>query len=300
MMKSITALFCLGILVLTVGCHSSAPTANSDPTATSYAAQGVVEQIATDHHQVTIHHQAIPGYMMEMTMDFPVNDASELNGISNGDNVTFTLVVNKDTAYVKDIHRTGHTDQPATNAMSMPMPNDTMPKLKPGDKLPDSELLAEDGKTIHLSDFRGKAVALTFFFTRCPLPNYCPLMNRNFSQTRNILLSTPNAPKNWQFLSISFDSEFDRPENLTTYGDFYRRNNPDRWLFASASSATLADLAPRIGLMIMGQDAKITHNLRTVVIDPQGSLYRQFNDNLWTPEQLASAITEAAHTPPAK
>ena len=83
-------------------------------------------------------------------------------------------------------------------------------------------MLTEDGKTIHLSDFRGKVVAMTFFFTRCPLPNYCPLMNRNFSQTRNILLSTPNAPKNWQFLSISFDSEFDRPENLTTYGGFYR------------------------------------------------------------------------------
>ena len=294
MMKYITALFCLGILVLTVGCHSSAPTANSDPTATSYAAQGVVEQIATDHHQVTIHHQAIPGYMMEMTMDFPVNEASELYGISNGDNVTFTLVVNKDTAYVKDIHRTGHTDQPATNAMTMPMPSDRTPKLKPGDKFPDSELLTEDGKTIHLSDFRGKVVALTFFFTRCPLPNYCPLMNRNFSTTRKILLSTPNAPKNWQFISISFDSEFDRPENLASYGGFYRGNNPDRWLFASASSATLADLAPRIGLMIMGQDANITHNLRTVVIDPQGRLYCQFNDNLWSPQQLVTAISKAA------
>jgi protein SCO1/2 len=294
MMKSFTALLFLGLLFLAVGCHSSAPTAHSDSTATSYAARGVVEQIASDHHQVTIHHQAIPGYMMEMTMDFPVNDASELDGISNGDNVTFTLVVNKDTAYVKDIHRTGHTDQPATNAMSMPMPSDTIPKLKPGDKLPDSDLLAEDGKTIHLSDFRGKVVALTFFFTRCPLPNYCPLMNRNFSQTRKILLSTPNAPKNWQFLSISFDSEFDRPENLANYGGFYRGNNPDRWLFASASSATLADLAPRIGLMIMGQDANITHNLRTVVIDPQGRLYCQFNDNLWTPQQLADTILDAA------
>jgi protein SCO1/2 len=252
-----------------------------------------VEQIAPDHHQVTIHHRAIPGYMMEMTMDFPVHDTSELDGISIGDNVAFTLVVNKDTAYVKDIHRTGHMDQPATNAMSMPMPGNAVPQLKPGDRLPDSELLAEDGKTIHLSNFRGKVVALTFFFTRCPLPNYCPLMNRNFSQARKILLSAPTAPKNWQFLSISFDSEFDRPENLANYARFYRANNPDRWLFASASSATLADLAPRIGLMIMGQDANISHNLRTVVVDPQGRLYRQFNDNLWTPRQLADTILEA-------
>jgi protein SCO1/2 len=300
MMKSITSLLGFGALVLTVGCHSPAPATKSDAGSTSYAAQGVVEQIAPDHHQVTIHHQAIPGYMMEMTMDFPVNDASELDGISRGDNVTFTLVVNKDTAYVKDIHRTGHSDTPTTNAMSMPMPGDTVPKLKPGDKLPDSELLAEDGKAIHLSDFHGKAVALTFFFTRCPLPNYCPLMNRNFSEARTILLSTPGAPKNWQFLSISFDSEFDRPQTLTSYATFYRNNNPDRWLFASASSATLADLAPRIGLMIMGQDANITHNLRTVVVDSEGRLSSQFNDNLWTPQQLVDAITKAATSTPTK
>jgi len=87
---------------------------------------------------------------------------------------------------------------------------------------------------------------------------------------------------------------------LTSYGGFYRGNNPDRWLFASASSATLADLAPRIGLMIMGQDANITHNLRTVVIDPQGRLYLQFNDNLWTPQQLADAILDASVLTPSR
>jgi protein SCO1/2 len=293
-MKSIAPLLGCCFLFLAAGCHSPAPTPPSDAASRSYPAQGVVEQIAPDHHQVTIHHQAIPGYMMEMTMDFPVNDPSELDGLAVGDDITFTLVVNQASAYVKDLHRTGHPDQPAINAMSMPPPGDAIPKLKPGDQLPDIALLAEDGKTLHLSDFHGNVVALTFFFTRCPLPNYCPLMNRNFSQTRSLLLSTPRAPGNWQFLSISFDSEFDRPQTLTSYAAFYRGNHPDRWLFASASSAALAELAPRLGLIIIGQDATITHNLRTVVIDPQGRLYRQFNDNLWTPRQLADAMQAAA------
>ena len=137
-------------------------------------------------------------------------------------------------------------------------------------------------------------MALTFFFTRCPLPNYCPLMNRNFAQTRKLLLANPKAPANWEFLSISFDPEFDQPGVLSSYAGFYRDNNADRWLFAAAPPATLAQLAPPLGLVVMRQDSNISHNLRTVVVDPQGRLYRQFNDNLWTPQQLAEAIRDAS------
>ncbi len=285
------------ISLVAIGCHSERPPA-TDQAAHSYFAQGVVEKLAPDLHQVTIHHQAIPGYMMEMTMDFSVNDASELNGLTPGDNVTFTLFVDDDRAWIGHLRRIGHSDLPTTN--STPISSDQPPQLKPGDPLPDGDLLAENGRTIQLSDFKGKALAFTFFFTRCPLPNYCPLMNHNFAQTRQLLLSTPGAPANWQLLSLSFDSAFDRPENLASYAGFYRGKNPDRWLFASTTPATLARLGPAIGLMVMGQDAGISHNLRTVVVDPQGRLYCQFNDNLWTPRQLADAILAAAHAPASK
>jgi protein SCO1/2 len=241
---------------------------------------------------VTIHHDTIPGYMVEMTMDFPVDDAAELNDLVPGDKVAFTLNVNQDRDWVSDIHRIGHTD--LTSADSMPMDNDGAPKLKPGDPLPDGELIAEDGRHIHLSDFRGKVVALTFFFTRCPLPNYCPLMNSNFAKARGLLLADPKAPPNWELLSISFDSDFDKPEPLHSYAEFYRQHNPDHWLFAAAPPATLGVLAPPLGLMIMRQGTSISHNVRTVVVDPQGRLYCQFNDNLWMPWQLANAILGAA------
>ena len=181
----------------------------------SYSARGVVEKIAPDLSQVTIHHQAIPGYMMEMTMDFSVKDTNELNGISPNDEITFTLVVGENDEWVENIHRIGHSTEMMTNKMPMQMDMShgmMMSELKPGDSLPDYALTAEDGKQIHISDFRGKALAFTFFFTRCPLPDYCPRMNNNFEQARKILLTDANAPTNWQFLSISFDPGFDTPQ----------------------------------------------------------------------------------------
>jgi protein SCO1/2 len=233
---------CLPALLLLAGCRATPPPASApEQTSHAFAARGVIEQIAPDHHQVTIHHETIPGYMMEMTMDFPVNDTAELDGLTPGDKITFTLHVSQDRDWVSDLHRIGHADAASTNAMSMSMPMDNgAPQLKPGDPMPDGELIAEDGRHIHLSDFRGKVVALTFFFTRCPLPNYCPLMNSNFAKARSQLLADAKAPANWELLSISFDADFDTPEVLHSYAEFYRQHNPDRWLFAAGSARASA------------------------------------------------------------
>ncbi len=280
-------------VMLAVGCHSQ-PAQNGGSVNGSrvYAAEGTIERISPDRHIVTIHHQAIPGYMMEMTMDFPVHDEHLLDGFSSGDVIDFNLRVDSEEAWVESARRIGQVALPDPNGavagQAAPAP------MKPGDLLPDAEFTSEEGKTVHLSEFRGKAVAFTFFFTRCPLPNYCPLMNHNFAEARSRLLSDPRAPSNWQFLSISFDPDFDRPETLRSFAEFYRHHQDDRWLFVAATPQTLAGFAAPLGLMVMRQDNNISHNLRTVVIDPQGRLFCQFNDNLWKPEQLADAVERAA------
>ena len=276
--------------LVVIGCHS----AETKPAVRSYAAAGEVEAISPDRHLVTIHHQPIAGYMPEMTMQFTVRDERLMDGLVRGDQVDFTLDVTSDDAWVADLRRTGHVDLPPVDTAATAVP----PGLRPGDPLPDGAFLAEDGRTVHLSDFRGKVVIFTFFFTRCPLPNYCPLMNRNFAETRKLLTADPAAPQNWQFLSISFDPDFDTPQTLAGYADNYRQHNADRWLFVAAPPDTLGRFAAPLGLIVMRQGNGITHNLRTVVVDPQGRLYRQFNDNLWTAAQLAQAVKDAARGAP--
>ncbi|MGO8838830.1 MAG: copper-binding protein [Limisphaerales bacterium] len=286
--------FLVPLLVVMAGCKPNA--AAPEGGAKSYAARGIVRRLADDRHNVTIQHEAIPGYMSAMTMDFPVKNTNELNGISAADEITFKLVVGENDSWIEGVHLVAHhVENAANNARVVQVPP---AELKPGDPLPDCELVAEDGSPVRFSDFRGRVVAFTFFFSRCPLPDYCPRMSKNFSETRKLILSTPHAPTNWLLLCISFDPEFDKPEVLSSYAGFYRNGDSNHWLFAAAPANSLARLAPGLDLMIMRNGGNImSHNLRTVVLDPQGRIYRQLDGNEWTPQQLAGAMLEAARPP---
>jgi protein SCO1/2 len=276
-------------MVALTACHAPKPPADAH----FYSTQGIIEHISDDRHTATIQNDAIPGYMMAMTMDFSIRDEHLMDGLAPGDKIAFTLEVTKDDSWITNVQRLGHTGVAVAESAA------PAPALKPGDMLPDAEFVAEYGRHVHLSDFRGKVVVFTFFFTRCPLPNYCPLMNRNFAETRALLLANQTAPTNWQFLSISFDADFDTPQTLASYADFYRKHDSDRWLFVAATPEALAHLAAPLGLVLTRSGDTISHNLRTVVVDPQGRLFRQFNDNLWTPDELAGVIRDAAEVPAA-
>ncbi len=282
-------------LVLVAGCkpESSTPPVASATNQTSYAVRGVVQTIAPDGHKATIKHEKIPGYMAAMTMDLSVKNTNEFSGISPGNEITFTLVVTEDDDWIEKIQRTGMSVTLTTNP---PAWHVVEPELGVGDPLPDYEFTSEIGQSVKFSDFHGSAVAFTFFFTSCPLPEFCPRMNRNFAEARKLLTADANAPTNWEFLSISFDSSFDTPQILAGYAKFYRGEDTNHWLFTVASTNTLASLAPKVDLNFWRENGSITHNLRTVVLDGSGKIFKQFDGNDWTAQQLAEAIRDAAKT----
>lgn len=286
----------LGGLLLSLGCKRELPAPPASSTAPqTYAVHGVVQAIPPDHRHATIKHEAIPGYMAAMTMDFSVKNTNELHGLAPGDEITFTLVLTDNDDWIESLQRIGSSAAPPPVATWRVVE----PALQVGDPLPDYEFTSEAGRVIRFSDFRGRAVAFTFFFTSCPLPEYCPRMNRNFSEARKILQADTNAPANWQLLSISFDSSFDTPEILAGYGKYFRGDDTSHWLFAVASTNTLASLAPKTDLNFWRENGSFSHNLRTVVLDTTGKIARQFDGNDWTPAQLAEALRAAAqpHAP---
>ncbi len=287
----ISFLLCGLIAVLASGCkpQSAAPPSQKSP-ARIFSVHGVIRQIPPDHRHATIQHEKIPGYMAAMTMDFSVRDTNALAGLVPGDEINFNLVVTDDDDWIESLQRTGKT----TGVSGPPGWHVVEPELQVGDLLPDAEFTSENGRIIHLSDFRGQALAFTFFFTSCPLPEFCPRMNKNFAEVRKLLLADTNAATNWQLLSVSFDSAFDEPVILASYASLYRGTNADRWVFAVASTNTLTALAPRLDFRYWRDAGVLSHNLRTIVLDGSGKIFRQFDGNDWTAAELAKALSTAA------
>jgi protein SCO1/2 len=286
------------LLLALAGCGPQPP-ATTQPSAQgerAFDTRGVVRDIVPSRRKAVIRHDEIPGYMPRMVMELNVRETNELAGIAIGDEITFTLHANADTHWIDAIRRVG-VGKPDTGRFQPLFIPKAVPELKPGDAVPDQDFLGETGRRVRFSDFRGRALAFTFFFTRCPLPDYCPKMNKNFSEARELLLKRTNGATNWQFLCVSFDAEFDQPGILAGYARMFRGDNADRWVFASASPDALAELAPRLDLKVARDAGSFSHNLRTVVLDPQGRICKLFDGNEWSPQQLAEAVAEAARKP---
>jgi protein SCO1/2 len=267
---------------------------DSTNVARAYFARGVIREFPGGNGLV-VTDEEIPDYMPRMTMEFAVRDTNELRGLAVGDNITFVVRATEEESWIERIQRAGKGDLPP------PLPPGPsaaalldIAQLRKGDVLPDAELLAEDGRTIRLSDFQGRALAFTFIFTRCPLPDFCPRMNQHFSRSRELLLQQPGGPTNWQFLSISFDPEFDKPGVLSRYAYSYRGQSADRWLFAAAPTNVMASMVSHLNFRFANEGGTFVHNLRTVILDPQRRLYRQFDGNKWKASELAQILAEAA------
>ncbi len=260
----------------------------------TFSGRGIVKELPPSNRSLVINHEAVAGLMPKMTMEFTVRDARQLRGLKVGDAITFQLKITDDESWVEEI-RLARGPLPDT-AATPPPPSQAfvLGSLKPGDKIPDFEFQTEDGRSLHLSSFQGKVVAFTFIFTRCPVPDFCPRMSHQFGKARGALLQRSAPSTNWQFLSISFDPEFDTPEILAKYAQGYRGANAKGWLFAVIPPNVIDTLAQILDLHITRDNGSLAHNLRTVVLDRQQRLVRRLDGNQWTAEELLEAIDIAA------
>jgi protein SCO1/2 len=165
--------------------------------------------------------------------------------------------------------------------------------LQIGDRLPEYHFTNEQGQAVNTLDFKGQALAITFIFTRCPLPNFCPRMSGNFEEAQRKLLSMTNAPANWHLFTISFDPEFDTPVILKSYAQRYKAD-PRHWNFLTGPPATTAEIADQFGQRFWREEGAINHNLRTAVIDASGRVQQIFQGNTWTVDDLVSEMVKAA------
>lgn len=256
-----------------------------------FPARGVVEEVKSDEATVVINHEAISNLMAAMTMPFKVKDINVLTGLQRGDEIAFQLYVTETDSWVGQIKRIG--------TISLPSPESAHDEPAiPANALPENPLLAykftnELGQATSFNDFHGQALAITFFYTRCPLPNYCPRLSKNFEMAEQKLETMTNAPSNWHFISVSFDTEFDTPETLKNYGEMYQYD-PKHWSFFTGPSDKIGELARAAGVQYEPDGLTINHNFRTLIIDAAGRLQMLFMTSGDLSDQIVNQIIKAA------
>src|ERR1700722_311879 len=240
---------------------------------------------------------AIPGFMDAMAMPYKIKEAATLNHLIPGDSVSAEVVVvssgakNDDAApdyWLENVKVIAHIDPShAPGASSLHMP-------APGEEVPDFSFTNQSGKLISLKQYRGKVLFVTFIYTRCPFPDFCPRMSGNFAEIYK-QAATNAALTNAHLLSVSFDPEHDRPKVLRDYGFSVAHTHEsalfNRWEFAPTRLADLPRLADFCALTIQPEGGTITHNLSTVVIGPDGNIVKWYHGGDWQPSDLIKDAT---------
>jgi len=272
----------LGIVFTLAACQTQKPLPEQ-----RFDLQGKVVSVDKDGGTVTLAHDAIPGYMAAMTMAYPVKDKWAFNVLNPGQTVHATLVVASDRAWLEGIVI---SEAPKPEANSLAPPDSVRTPL--GQEVPDFALINQDGKRIHLHQYHGKALLLTFIYTRCPLPNYCPLMSKNFAEILADVRSDPKLGATTRLLSISIDPEYDKPAVLRAYGLGCAGNSHpfDQWEFASGTPEQVRKVAEFFGLKYWIQSGQIQHSLVTALVGSDGKVVKMYRGNNWTPADVLADL----------
>jgi protein SCO1/2 len=215
-------------------------------------------------------------------MPFNVKDSASLTNLAPGTQITFRLHVTENESWVDQIDQLGSPPSPASDgsvpAKLEPQPDadtNSASEKRASNPLRTFKFTNELGQPISLSDFHGQALALTFFFTRCPIPEFCPRLSRNFETAQHKLASMQNAPTNWHLLSFTFDPDFDTPERLHAYGSTYHYD-PTHWSFLTGPKDRIGELARMCDVQFDPTNGLFNHNFRTLIIDSSNRLQMVF------------------------
>jgi protein SCO1/2 len=294
-LQLLTSVALLALLLLMIGPLGCSGDRNENSSASgkdsvrSYLVRGRVVAVSRAHRLVVIAHNEIKGYMAAMTMPFSVKDTILLDLVHPKDSVAAILKVSRTESWLSTV-RVVKPAPVETRGIDWTEESKKNSFLKPGDLVPDFSLINEENKHIHLSDWRGKVVVMTFIYTRCPLPDFCILMTNNFSKIQRSLKSDSNLNGRWHLLTISFDPKFDTPRRLKEYGKTYGADFSS-WSFGTASLGSIRQISSSFQQAFWTDEGGlISHNLVTAVIDPSGTLYKIYTGNTWVPQSIVEDV----------
>jgi protein SCO1/2 len=269
---------CLGILLS--GCQSKTK---------HFDLKGQVLDKKPATNEITVNHEDIPGFMSAMTMSYSVRDKNGFQQVEPGDVIAADVITakNGNEYWLENIRITDASGRKTIKP-------GTVHRLDIGERVPDVSLVNQDGKSFRLDDFKGKAVLITFIYTRCPMPTFCPRLSGQFAKIQDDLAKTPVDFAKTHLVTISFDPKYDTPPVLRKYGLAYLDNDPagfSHWDFASTNAGDLRKIADAFGLEYFEEDNQIAHSMVIVLMSPEGTVAKYWSTE-WTTVELEDALRQ--------
>jgi len=258
-------------------------------------ARGIVTAVGTGQQALEVSCEAIPGFMDAMEMSFAVRDPKVLANLAPGMTVQFKMVEENHMLYAEDIQIGTSSDFGAEqmtagsltalqNAMN---PASTEKVVQLGKPVPDFALTDQAGKTIHLSDLRGKVVVLTFGYSRCPFPQYCFRLSNNLAVVEKRFSN--RAGRDLVLITIAIDPEHDQGKVLSEYAAAFHAN-PKDWHFLTGPLPVVKQVAAMFDMNFWPEEGWLTHSLHTAVLDRSGILAANIEGNQFSAQQLGDLV----------
>jgi len=267
------AAWCLAAVAACSGCAARHP------------ARGLVLAVDRAAETLTVSHDDIPGYMDAMAMPFAARDARALAEIRPGDRIAFRLNVRRARSWIDRIELLSAAPVDPGLLQTPAVPT----LVLPGQAVPDFTLTDQNGAAVSLSSLRGKVVAVTFIYTRCPLPDYCPRMIANLQAVERRFPGRVGS--DLALLAVTFDPQYDTPERMKAYARRFRSDKPG-WYFLSGALEDVSRVCAMLGVEFWPEEGLITHTLQTAVIDREGRLAASVEGKDYSGRQLSDLVEQ--------
>ena len=284
-MQKILLASCVALALLSCGRST-----NSDERADHYDTRGVVRGFSPDRSTIEIQHENIPDFMPSMTMPFVTRDPKQIAELRTGDAISFRMAVTKKDFWIENVKKIRREDvNVAEPKRTSPVSADRDARLTEGDKMPPFTLTNQNGERISLDTFHGNSLVLTFVFTRCPVPNFCPRMSNNFGELQETIKSSTGTLANARLLSVTLDPAYDTPKILSDYAAFHHADSKI-WSFATGDEKEIDSLTRAFSVYRQNEGGTISHGLATALINKEGRIDKIWRGNAWTPAEIIKEI----------
>jgi protein SCO1 len=266
--------------------------------AETHAMSGLVLQVDPTHHSMIVSCRSVPGYMDAMIMPFEVRDAKSLEGIEPGTAIDFNFVVDGNTSYAKDVraHSSENLEPEPLEAHRFGLitrlsnPAAASGILKTQQPVPDFTLIDQSGKKVTFSRLKGKVVAISFAYVRCPNPAYCFRLTNNLGQLQKRFPQL--LGHDLVLLTILIDPQHEQDDAINKYAQIWHAD-PKTWHFLTGSLPQVQSVSRMFGMEFWSEEGFLTHTLRTVIVDREGKLYANLEGNQFTSQQLGDLVQAA-------